>query len=325
MFFPDGRKHEFVQGVSTTFNGSNAILHTPESGRGERIYQTGPGDNTYILLLPDGSRQVFERVTRPEGVLYYPRYAEDAGGRRHTYTTDTKTRIIAVTDSAGNGISLQYGSVHLNRQSLVELKKVTTTPSTGWNEYTTSNPVPFRWLQCNSSDSSYFSIAEIEFYGPDGNGREVKLSGTVYGTSPGSNTSTFEKAYDGNTTTGYLAARKNAGVSGIDLGVGNASTVSKIRFKPFTGSGSDSMSALNNTCFYGVLEAPEIIEVLQSVTSTDGRVVNYLYDTIVDQSIGQSHLVLSGVDYDGDNLADSPTDARFTYLLRADLISYAVT
>ena len=317
VVFPGGNQYEFSsQSGTVTFEGSPATLHKTSNGRGERIYQTGPGENTFILLMQDGTRQVFERVTIPEGTLYHPRYAEDVGGRRQTYTTDAKARITSVSDSQGNGLGLEYGSVQVNRLASIPLKTITSTPSTGWNEFVISDPTPHRWIQCLSAKGAYFSIAEIEFYGPDGNGGEVKLAGTVYGTGPakfGFSSSTFEKAFDGNEATSFLYARPSSGVSGIDLGAGNESIITKIRFKPRTGSGAASMSSLRGTRFEAVTETPEIIEVLQRVTSTDGREVNYLYDTVVDESIGQTHLVLSGVDYDKDGLATSATDARFTY------------
>ncbi len=317
--FPDGRIFLFKASGTTQFDGITQILHKPESGRGEFMYQSGAGDHTFTLVMPDAKRHIFERVINADStVTYHPRYSQDSVGRRITYTSDVEGRIVTALDPSGATISLEYGPIQINRKASISLHKVLSTPSTGWNEVILTSPQPFRWLQAVSSRSSAFNLSEVEFYGPDGNGGHTKLSGTVYGTTPASGrapTDTFEKAFDGDVNTGYLHARPGGGIAGIDLGAGNESHVSKIRFKPRTGQiGSKPMTSLKWTRFQGVTEAPEIVNVLQRVTSSDGRAVNYIYDTIVDESIGQSHLVLSGVDYDGDMLADVPTDAQFTYV-----------
>jgi|GEM_PF-1806755 len=65
----------------------------------------------------------------------------------------------------------------------------------------------------------------------------VKVSGTAFGTSPAWNngTSTYEKAFDGNTSTFFDYSNGDGGYTGIDLGNGNAKVISKIRFHPRAG------------------------------------------------------------------------------------------
>ena len=162
-------------------------------------------------------------------------------------------------------------------------------------------------------------IAEIEFHkpvDPANSSAPTLLSGTVYGTDPASGNSLslrYPKAFDGITTTGFKYGRPSQGIAGIDLGAGNESHVGKIRFMPRSGTNTPAMAAHIGLRFVAMIEQPEIVEVLQRVETTDGRAVNYLNDTHLDTSIGQSHLVFAGVDYDGDLQATSPGEARFTW------------
>ena len=63
------------------------------------------------------------------------------------------------------------------------------------------------------------------------------LSGTPYGTSPawGDLPNTYDKVFDGDPSTFFDFAEPNGGYTGIDLGAGNASPVSLIRFVPRNG------------------------------------------------------------------------------------------
>jgi YD repeat-containing protein len=315
--FPDGTWLKFTQGASKIFEGQTVIEHLPDAGIGHRLYENG---NFFTLVIPGGARQVFERVTEVDSTIrYYPRYGLDARGRQLTYTTDSQARIVGVVDAGGNGLALTYGGILVNRKAEVLIHQVTAAPSTGWNEVTLTTPVPYRWLQGVSAPGTYFNIAEIEFHkpiDPANPSAPTLLGGTVYGTDPASGNSLslrYPKALDGNITTGFKYGRPNEGIAGIDLGAGNESYVGKIRFMPRTGANTPAMAEHIRLRFVALVEQPEIVEVLQRVETNDGRAVNYLYDTHYDPSIGQNHLVFVGVDYDGDALATSPGEARFTW------------
>ncbi len=318
LIYPDGRVREFTAGATVTFEGGQQTIHSPAEGYGERMYSGGPGGNTFTLVMADASRVVFERVTIAGQTLYHPRYARDPDGRQQTFTTDAKTRITSATDTGGNSISLIYGPIQINRKENVLLKEITATPATGWNEFLRPTTGAYRWFQVESSSKNFCNFAEVEFYGKDANGNEVKLSGTPYGTGPSHidfQTSTFEKAFDGNTSTSFRFARSIFGITGIDLGAGNETKLTKIRFNPNAGPGAVPMADFIGSKFQVVRSAPQIVDVLQRVETSDGRAANYLYETVNDPSIDQNHLVLSGVDYDGNGLATEATDARFTYTL----------
>ena len=314
---PDGRAWGYMKTGTVTFEGSTQSVYNQSVGVGERIYQGGPGGNTFTAIFADGTRQVFERVTVDGVTLYHPRYGRDNAGRQINYTSDAKGRIISATIPGGSSISLEYAPIQINRKNAITLHEVTAAPLEDWNEIILTNPQPYRWLQARSAPNAYFNIAEIEYYTPDGNGGHTRISGQTYGTnvrhfqSPGS---TFTKVTDGDISTGYYHTHGGGGIVGIDLGFGNEKPVSKIRFRPLSSPVRPiAMSRHVGLRFESLTEEPAIIDVLQRVSSSDGREVNYLYDTITDPTIGQSHLVLSGVDYDGDQLATSDTDARFTY------------
>ncbi len=64
----------------------------------------------------------------------------------------------------------------------------------------------------------------------------VKLSGTPFGSSPASSYfKTYNAAFDGDLNSGFDYAQPNGGYVGLDLGAGNASPVTKIRFAPLPG------------------------------------------------------------------------------------------
>lgn len=57
-----------------------------------------------------------------------------------------------------------------------------------------------------------------------------KITGTYFGTAPWSSNSTYDKAFDGNTSTFFDAATGNDGYTGVDVGTARVAT--RIRFHP---------------------------------------------------------------------------------------------
>lgn len=316
IFLPDGTITEFTAGGTVTFEGTTQTEHLPTAGKGVRLYQGGAGGNWFTMLFANGKRHVFERVTAGGTSLYHPRWSADAEGRRQTYTTDAKARIIKAEDAGANSISLTYSAIQIDRKSNINLTTLFGNPTAGWNEIVRPTTSAYRWYQISSSEQDFCNFAEIEFWGKDSGGVEYKLGGTPYGTGPEHPDvpgSTYDKAFDGDTATAYKFSRRLYGIAGIDLGAGNAKKLQKIRFYPNAGTGAVPLASFKNATIEARTEQPQFIEVLQKVEASDGRAVNYVYDTITDTSIDQKHLVLVGVDYDGDLAATAATDAKFTY------------
>lgn len=317
ILMPGGATLNFVPYPGTTdFEGQTAIRYIPQTGFGQRLFQVG---DWYYLLVPGGERYAFERVTDAQGFTrYFPRSRRDGKGNIHTFTTDSAARITKVTDAAGNWIQLTYAGVPIDRKQNVPIATITAPPVVGWNEITVSTPQPFQWLQGISAPNLNFNMSEIEFYKPGVNGGPaVKLSGTPFGNSPGTTSAhTFDKLFDGNTATGFAFIRASMGIAGIDLGAGNASHVSKIRY--FISSfNANRLASFVGHQFVGRVSSPQIVTVLSQVTTSAGDQVNYIYDTYTDPSILQEHLVLKTIDYvrdtDGDGDDDLTDDATLTW------------
>jgi hypothetical protein len=92
----------------------------------------------------------------------------------------------------------------------------------------------------------------------------VKLGGTTFGTGPawtGNPTATFDKAFDGDTTTYVDDSNSNGGYTGIDLGATATAMVSFIRYFPRPGSnqrmigGKFQCSSTSQTAGYADLHA----------------------------------------------------------------------
>ena len=298
------------------FEGQTAVKYIPQTGFGQRLYQVG---NWFYLLIPGGQRYAFERVTDAQGVTrYFPRTRRDGKGNIQTFTTDDAARITKVTDAAGNWTQLTYAGVPIDRKQNVPIATITAPPVVGWNEITVSTPQPFQWLQGISAPNLNFNMAEIEFYKPGANGGPPeKLSGTPFGNSPSTNgIHNFDKLFDGDVNTGFAFIRAGMGIAGIDLGAGNASHVSKIRYY-ISSYNATRLASFVGHQFVGRVSSPQIVTVLSQVTTSAGDEVNYIYDTYTDPSILQEHLVLKTIDYvrdtDGDGNDDLTDDATLNW------------
>lgn len=298
IMMPGGHTLDFAPYPGTIdFEGQTSVKYIPQASYGERLYQVG---EMWYLLVPGGERHAFERVTAVDGsVRYHPRSYRDGKGNLRTYLTDDQARITEVSDAAGNWIRLAYAGIEVDRKKYIPIHTITAAPVLGWNEVNVTTTQPFRWVQGISAPDMWFRMAEIEFHAPVAGGGTLKLGGTAYGTAPdlsGGGYNSFHKAFDGNVSTGYAFARPNGGIAGMDFGSGSESHVAKIRFFIHSAN-ADRLNQYIGHQFVGCVSAPEIITVLTEVTSSAGHRSRFNYQTVTDASIGQSHLVLSGIDH----------------------------
>lgn len=105
-------------------------------------------------------------------------------------------------------------------------------------EVTINNSKPFRYLiyQFKRPQDCWGDgwTSEIQFFGSDQNGQEIKLNGTPIG-NPGDYPDTLGKLFDGIFYNVYRPdMRRNERFAGIDLGEKNAKKITRIRYMPWT-------------------------------------------------------------------------------------------
>jgi hypothetical protein len=105
-------------------------------------------------------------------------------------------------------------------------------------EVTINNSKPFRYLiyQFKRPQDCWGDgwTSEIQFFGLDQNGQEIKLNGTPIG-NPGDYPDTLGKLFDGIFYNVYRPdMRRHERFAGIDLGEKNAKKITRIRYMPWT-------------------------------------------------------------------------------------------
>ncbi|EGD48130.1 Glycosyl hydrolase family 98 putative carbohydrate binding module [Ruminiclostridium papyrosolvens DSM 2782] len=182
----------------------------------------------------------------------------------------------------------------------VDLHTITTMPASGiFTEATVSDTTQYRYLRYVSPDGGYCNVAELEFYSPsvvpntstDSLIGPVKLGGTQFGTSGSYGddpVATSDKATDGNINTFMDSAIANGAFTGIDLGAGNASSVSKITYYPrngwasrmvggkFQGSNTSQTSGFVDLYTIGTTPAADTWTTVEVSNPTAYRYLRYL-------------------------------------------------
>ncbi|CAI6084147.1 right-handed parallel beta-helix repeat-containing protein [Cohnella sp. JJ-181] len=188
------------------------------------------------------------------------------------------------------------GSNTSSSSGFTDLYTVTTQPANAaWAEVSISNSTPYRYLRYIAAGAnSYGNVSEVEFYATVAvpTTPSAKLAGTLFSDGGAAyGTSTADKVYDGNTATFYDSVSTTEVYAGIDLGAGNAKTVTEIRFYPrattaetlarmvgarFQGSNTSSSSGFTNLYTVNALPtAAGWIEVTIS-SSTPYRYLRYI-------------------------------------------------
>jgi hypothetical protein len=103
-------------------------------------------------------------------------------------------------------------------------------PGMLYNDVILKMPANFRYVRYKSPEEGFCNVAEIEFYGSEGE----KLSGTSIGTSGAWNNSnsTCDKAFDDDASTFYDATEKSGAWTGLDFQ--EQKQIHKIRYLPRT-------------------------------------------------------------------------------------------
>ncbi len=310
--YPDGMVHTYVAGNGVWVAGNNNPDLLTQSG------------NNFFLKRADGFAYQFVKLTNGSGqVSYQLQSFADSIGNTYALTYDANNRLALITEPAGRWLRVTYQDMPVNQDQFTTLYAQSTTPAAGWTQVTINNPAAFRYLRYFSTEAgsqeSHCDVAEVQFYDTAGN----QITGTPFGSSPAWNnsSSTFSKAFDGNTSTYFDFVSPHYGFTGIDLGSGNAKAVGSVRFFPRAGfesrmNGSNPETGVSGCRFEGSNVAPVTETVIAKVEAGYGsggnqtvtRTVRYNYATFADPVLaGSSWLTLSGASY-GDGSA-----AVYTY------------
>ena len=151
----------------------------------------------------------------------------------------TKVKYYARDNWASRMVGGKFqGSNTSSSSGYINLHTISVTPPQGsWVEVTITDATAYRYLRYLSPDGGYCNVADIEFYSESTASGNL-LAGTKFGTGPAfAPGREYDKAFDGNTGSYFDYVNANGGYTGIDLGVGNAKAVIKIRYYPRTDSG----------------------------------------------------------------------------------------
>jgi len=125
------------------------------------------------------------------------------------------------------------------RNSSGTVLSATTVPYTGgWNNYTTLTatvtlPAGQQTLRLQATGDGFnLNWMKFTLQGGGGSPGGTKVTGTAFGTSPawGGTSNTYDKAFDGSTSTFFDYANADGGYTGIDAGT--AKKITKVRFYP---------------------------------------------------------------------------------------------
>ncbi len=297
--YPDGNICTFAHTTTTEWHSTASIT--------DILYQQG---TQFTLQRQNGWQYYFSKLTDGSGNVYYQCTGfADSQQNNYTFTYDTANRLVKVTEPAGRWLQINYQGLPVTSVDFVTLATVTSVPASGqWTQLTVTDPGSYRYLRYFGPNDSGSAVNEIQFFAV---GSSTPLSGTPFGTTPAYASGTeFDKAFDGNVGTGFLANNPTGSFTGIDLGAGNAQRIGTVKFYPTPGKESAMYqvhSWLQSGVFQGSNQLPQTTSVISSVQSSDGRTITYSYTSLADSVLPSLFQLLSSVTYDDGN------QAQYTY------------
>ncbi len=303
---PSGRELTFMKPAD-----GSSVWFSTLSYRTERLLVTA---TDYTVVTEELNQYRFVKRLNPAGVSFYrlESYNDFEGNTYNvTYPSITANLISQITDPSGRFIKLFYNDMATSTSAVTNLftRAISGTWVNRWMDTTVTNPTAFRFLAFNQGNTwqqlSAHPVGELEFYDQN----NVKITGgTPFGSTPLFDPSTVPgNAFDGSLTTSYRYAYHKAGYVGIDLGAGNAKRVSKVRLYTTTGLGATTSYSV-----VGFNAAPSANYVLSHIEGSDGRIVNYNYETFSDASGWFQWALLTGVEYP-DHTVSTPSISTYTY------------
>ncbi|MDR0560405.1 MAG: hypothetical protein LBG92_09545 [Prevotellaceae bacterium] len=205
----------------------------------EKLYPVALIENT-------GSSVEFASIGRE--IVYFPVYYIngtditagdpfwiDRSGKMSVFSSDSPDTLLTFTEIASidsrsermlHGIF--EGANEPDFSDAKILNKINHIPEANYNEVILKNSEKYRYVRYKSPPDGFCNVAEIEFYGTDGD----KLVGTNIGTSGSWENSqkTCDKAFDGDIITFYDAAEGDGAWTGLDFQ--ESKQIGKIRYVP---------------------------------------------------------------------------------------------
>lgn len=287
--FPDSRDIEFVEQ-------DDGATWVPPAPIGMRLFEAG---SDLMLQDREGVRYHFKRRTNASGATYYRvESIQDPEDNVWTLTYfGESNRLKRVTEPAGRWIELVYlNDAFVKQQEVVLASSPMDAPKGQWLEVPVSDTRAYRFLAMHFindwRNAPSLPVSEIEFY--DAAGLRI-TNGTPIGSepvyAPGQEA---PMASDSNTNTFYRYTHMRNGYVGIDLGAGNSNQVSRIRyFIPDL----PEITPVAKAEFVGLNALNQSQQVITQVKSSDGRTINYSYDTFTDPSGLFDWVHLTGATY----------------------------
>lgn len=291
--FPNGKERRFRKNATTNIWGPATPYKNPD-----RIVSNGDDFTLHTIALEEYR---FKRRYHSQtgGVFYRLESIRDADANITTidYLDGDDTRIRQITDAADHWIKLHYRDESIRAADSTRLNPQSLGAQNGaWQEIHLTPGEEFRMLVFYQGQEPgpllTPSVRELEFYDEN----NVQITGTIFGSSPWSGLHQPSRAFDGNTNTFYQYAHRFGGFVGIDLGAGNTTQVSRIRFAIGGAMNPDA-------AFLGLKNELVPQTVLSHVEGSDGREVHYQYDVHTEDDGIFQWLTLATVTYPDDAAA----------------------
>jgi hypothetical protein len=275
--YPKGDEMRFQRWSATSTSWLPTNNRNPD-----RIVSTG---DDFVLHTRNHEKYGFKRRfhSGTGGVFYRLESITDSASNTSSvsYVNNDDTLIRRITDPAGHWIKLHYEDKTLrDKDATILAEELLPGGSTNiWKEIHLAPGESFRILALHQGNTwrqkMPLRVAELEFYDQN----NIKITGTAFGSWPWTGGNLPARAFDSNTSTYYEYQYNKAGFVGIDLGAGNATQVSRIRYR-LTGTLNSDASVM----FLGMNNEAVPSYVISHIEGSDGREVGYDYATYTEPS-----------------------------------------
>ncbi|MGV8139571.1 MAG: hypothetical protein AB2L20_30700 [Mangrovibacterium sp.] len=253
------RGHENFKDVSAEYEGCTetvmvTLAHSPEVSTGYVYLAVDQEQQLYPIAWTQYNGQTARFTSIGRRIVYFPVYY---AGNRHTtagdpfFLDDNGEMITFSSASPDSCVIIREIAPADNHLSMVlsrmqhgifegankpdfsdaqELWKIDSPPSASWNDLALNSRSTYRYVRYRSPENGHCNVAEIVFYGGEGD----RLTGTNIGT-PGSwknSGSTCDKAFDDDGATYYDAVENSDAWTGLDFH--ERKRIGRIRYLPRT-------------------------------------------------------------------------------------------
>ena len=279
LIYPDGAQYTFVQTAPGVWQPTQQVTDT--------LIQTSTG---FELYRKDSTRCIFQKFISGSSFYCLMTAMKDAAGNTTTLAYNANRQLTSITEPAGRSFNIAYKPLSGSQLSsttfatLLPSLPPTPPPDANWQEVTVTSTNAARYVRLIEADGSYGQIAGLEFYEA---GTGNLLTGSIISSDP----LHADLAFSGNPSTGWVSSSPSGGFVGLDLGT--ARKIGRIRYLIVAGKENLLQPAAIAKAGFGASQAkvvgsnqaPYTVQAISSVTSSDGRSVNYQYTPFVDPTL----------------------------------------